>query len=157
MPTPEEAAGHEIRRLRIARGWSQEQVAERMKAYGYEWHQVMVGRIEAAQRPLRLNEAVDLGKLFGVSVERLMWSNGDLAPEEIDAAIDDARRRLQVAEADWEKLRDRKEALTQDLLTARDDAREAQARMTTVRGELDSLMKRRGGARPRGYAAGSPS
>lgn len=45
-----------------------------MKAYGYDWHQTTVGRIEAAQRPLRLNEAVDLASLYGVSLNALASS-----------------------------------------------------------------------------------
>lgn len=70
--SPEDVAGRELRRLRIARGWSQEDVARRMSAYGYDWHQTMVAKTEAAQRPLRLNEAVDLCRLFGVPADALL-------------------------------------------------------------------------------------
>ena len=52
-PDPEVQAGRALRRLRTARGWSQEEVGRRMKAYGYDFHQTMIAKIEAAQRPLQ--------------------------------------------------------------------------------------------------------
>lgn len=87
LPEPEVLAGQELRRLRVARGWSQDEVARRMAAYGYDsWHQTTVGRIEAAQRPLRLNEAVALTGLFGVPLYQLV-APLLTGPEEIDAEI----------------------------------------------------------------------
>lgn len=82
--TAEQAAGRELRRLRIEQGWSQEQVARRMTAYGYGWHQTIVAKTEAAQRPLRLNEAVDLAALFGAPLAALL----EKSPEtEVRAAL----------------------------------------------------------------------
>ena len=73
VPSPEEVAGRELRRLRLERGWSQEQVARRMAAQGFDsWHQTTVGKTETAQRPLRLNEAVALSGLFGIPLARLL-------------------------------------------------------------------------------------
>jgi transcriptional regulator with XRE-family HTH domain len=72
MDDPEKLAGREFRRLREARGWSQEKVADRMKAFGYDWHQTQVSRTEVADRPLRLNEAAALCRLFEVRLEALL-------------------------------------------------------------------------------------
>lgn len=72
--SPEEAAGRELRRLREACRWSQEEVARRMGGYGYEWHQTTVAKTEAAQRPLRLDEVVALASLFGVTLPALLES-----------------------------------------------------------------------------------
>ena len=83
----EEAAGQELRRLRLGRGWSQEETARRMDAYGYGWHQTIIAKIESAGRPLRLREAVDLADLFGVPLESLLGSE----PE------DEARREYRLA------------------------------------------------------------
>jgi transcriptional regulator with XRE-family HTH domain len=87
MPTPEAMVGQELRRLRMERGWSQEEVARRMAAYGYDsWRQSTVGRTETAQRPLRLNEAVHLAALFGVPIMQLLTPlplRLDLLDEEI--------------------------------------------------------------------------
>jgi hypothetical protein len=48
-PDPEVQAGRALRRLRLARGWSQEEVVVRMTAYGYDFHQTMIAKIEAAR------------------------------------------------------------------------------------------------------------
>jgi transcriptional regulator with XRE-family HTH domain len=83
MPSPEQRAGQQIRLLRQRRGWSQQEVAERMRAYGYDWSQAIVTRLEAATRPTRLNELADLALLFGVPVLELL---GFGPPEDFDAA-----------------------------------------------------------------------
>ena len=72
-PDPEVQAGRALRQLRTARGWSQEEVARRMKAYGYDFHQTMVAKIEAAQRPIRVRELADFAALYGVEVHELIY------------------------------------------------------------------------------------
>ena len=93
--SPGEVAGRELRRLRTERGWTQDEVARRMAAYGYDWHQTLVAKTEAAQRPLRLNEAADLAALFGASLESLLAS-GPLA---------EAQAALRAAEMEAERHR----------------------------------------------------
>ncbi len=83
MPSPEQRAGQQIRLLRQRRGWSQHDVAEKMRAYGYDWSQAIVTRLEAATRPTRLNELADLALLFEVPALELL---GFGAPEDFDAA-----------------------------------------------------------------------
>lgn len=79
----EELAGCELRRLRIAAGWSQGEVARLMDAYGYHWHQTIVAKVESAGRPLRLSELADLCDLFGVSLPELLT----LVPEATDGNL----------------------------------------------------------------------
>ena len=78
--TLEILAGRQLRLLRQGRGWSQAEVAERMKAYGYSWNQSTVTRIESASRPTRLNELADLAALYEVPFIRLL--RPDPAPDE---------------------------------------------------------------------------
>ena len=144
--TAEEVAGREIRRLRTARGWSQEELAERMKAYGYDWHQTLIGRIEAAQRPLRLNEAVDMCRLFRVPLDRLMWPDPDLTPEEVRAQLGRAEQEFQrsmvaaiearaaAAEADHVA-----EEAAQARAAARERLRTAEAVQASCAGRLEAL------------------
>ena len=54
-----------------------------MRAYGYDWSQAIVTRLEAATRPTRLNELADLALLFEVPAMELL---GFAAPEDFDAA-----------------------------------------------------------------------
>ena len=83
MPTPEQLVGLQARLLRQARGWSQQEVAQKMQAYGYRWSQATVTRLEAASRPIRVNELADLAILFGVPVAEFLDSG---PPADIDAA-----------------------------------------------------------------------
>jgi transcriptional regulator with XRE-family HTH domain len=93
-PDPEAQAGRALRRLRTARGWSQEEVARRMKAYGYDFHQTMIAKIEAAQRPIRVRELADFAALYGVEVHELIYPPaGSL--QEADKEIVTLRMQLQ--------------------------------------------------------------
>ena len=77
--------------LREERSWSQSEVARRMEASGYNWHQTTVGRTESGKRPLRLNELVHLAAMFGVSPIRLIVPN--VTPDRLSddiKAIEDA-------------------------------------------------------------------
>jgi transcriptional regulator with XRE-family HTH domain len=85
----EEMAGKRLRELRNARGWPLREVAEQMRAFGYTWHQTVVAKIETGQRPIRLSEAIDLARLFGVTLEDLVPPSGDAT---------DTRRRIALAE-----------------------------------------------------------
>jgi transcriptional regulator with XRE-family HTH domain len=110
IPNPEELAGEEVRRLRLARRWSQEEVARRMSATGHSnWHQTTVGKTELATRPLRLNEAVALAGLFEVPVTQLI-APITLKAEEIQAeldAVEDRWAELQQAYRDAQAQQER--------------------------------------------------
>jgi transcriptional regulator with XRE-family HTH domain len=90
--TPEEIAGRQLALLREERGWSQSEVARRMKVYGYNWHQTTVGRVENGKRPLRLNELMHLAAMFGVLPIQLIVPN--VTPDRLSddiKAVEDAR------------------------------------------------------------------
>jgi transcriptional regulator with XRE-family HTH domain len=106
--TPEEIAGRLLASLREERGWSQAEVARRMEAYGYNWHQTTVGRIESGRRPLRLNEVVHVAAMFGVSPFQLLVPNVTPArlSEDIRASEEGrahVARQLEEARAELEK------------------------------------------------------
>jgi len=84
MDDLEALAGREFRRLREARGWSQEEVARRLAALGIDWHQTMVSRTEAADRPLRLNEAAALCGVFGIRLEALLTDVPGSTAQDLD-------------------------------------------------------------------------
>jgi transcriptional regulator with XRE-family HTH domain len=90
--TPEQIAGRQLAWLREERGWSQAEVARRMEASGYHWHQTTVGRVESGKHPLRLNELVHLAAMFGVTPLRLIVAN--VTPDRLSddiKAVEDAR------------------------------------------------------------------
>lgn len=62
--------GQEIRRLRLARGWSQEQLAE---AAGGTWNQALVSQIEGGRtRNPGIDRISDLAAALETSVDRLL-------------------------------------------------------------------------------------
>ena len=71
LADPEAQVGRALRQLRLARNWSQEEVAVRMTAYGYEFHQTTIAKIEGSQRPLRVRELADFAALYGVEIQDL--------------------------------------------------------------------------------------
>jgi hypothetical protein len=64
---PEEIFGAQVRSARLARGWSQEALAERLAAVGIQvGGQSGVARIERAERPTRLNEVVAISSFLTI-------------------------------------------------------------------------------------------
>jgi transcriptional regulator with XRE-family HTH domain len=123
IPTPEEIAGRRLALFRQERGWSQSEVARRMEAYGYNWHQTTVGRVESGKRPLRLNEAVHVAAMFGVSPIQLIVPN--VTPDRLSddiKATEDARSSI------LERLEDARDKL-EDASSRRSDAEEIYLRL----------------------------
>jgi transcriptional regulator with XRE-family HTH domain len=71
-PSTEAIFGQAIRDFRQTWGWSQEQLANRMRALGFDWHQTTVSKTETAERPIRLNEAQALAGLFSIPLSGLV-------------------------------------------------------------------------------------
>lgn len=95
---PEAVAGQELRRLRLARGWSQKEEAAHLEAAtGRPWHQTTVARIEAGTRPLRVNELAEFAELLGVTVPHLLFEHISL--EAAEAEIAELEPELKAAKA----------------------------------------------------------
>src|SRR5215472_6738402 len=110
IPTPEQLAARQLRLLRQAYGWSQHEVAEKLRPYGYDWSQATVTRLESASRPIRLNELADLAALYGVKITQFLETE---VPEDLEALdreiewLTEERDKLKTQEenarADYEK------------------------------------------------------
>ncbi|MFD8556650.1 multiprotein-bridging factor 1 family protein [Streptosporangium canum] len=68
----EAVVGQRVRELRQARGWSQEELAERLTSLGLQFHQTQIGKLEAGGRPIRLNEASALAAAFDIPLPNLI-------------------------------------------------------------------------------------
>jgi transcriptional regulator with XRE-family HTH domain len=135
---PEEQAGKALRQLRLARHWSQGEVAVRMTAYGYDFHQSTIAKIEAAQRPLRVRELADFAALYGVEIQDLVYAQ-TRSLSEIEQEIDDVETRL-------DKDRAAAAAAIADAEAAQKAARQAEAAyqkavsdLAVLEGRLDAL------------------
>jgi len=58
--------GEKMRQWRKARNWSQEDVANKLRTYGFDMHQTTVAKIERGARPLRVAEAAAIAFIFRV-------------------------------------------------------------------------------------------
>jgi chromosome segregation ATPase len=113
-----------------------------MKAYGYDWHQTTVGRIEAAQRPLRLNEAVDLAALFGVSLETLLTrTQRELDVVKLRDRIARLRARQRHAEQAFTVVQAELERAATHEHEIQRTVEVARADMAAAQGEIDSLTR----------------
>ena len=70
--TAEVVFGARLRALRRSQGVTQAELAGEMRRAGFNWHQTTVAKTEAAQRPVRVNEANHAAAIFGVSLIELM-------------------------------------------------------------------------------------
>jgi transcriptional regulator with XRE-family HTH domain len=78
-PSMEQLAGQRIRALRLRRTWTQQELATQMRSTGgryAKWHQTTVAKIEAATRPLRVNELGDVAAVLGVTAIELLADDG---------------------------------------------------------------------------------
>lgn len=78
----EKQVGKRIAQLRTERGWSQQKLADQMKALGgryANWRQGMIDKTERGARPLRVNEMFDMAGVLGVPPEVLLAFDVDAA------------------------------------------------------------------------------
>lgn len=140
LGTPEEVVGRRAKALREARGWSQQQVARLMADNGFSWRQTTVAKTEAADRPVRINEAAGLASVFGVTLNDLLTipiddyatAHAAVHVAELTALSTAARQRLQECERDAgranEELEDARaevERLARELAAAKREFKEA--------------------------------
>jgi transcriptional regulator with XRE-family HTH domain len=141
-PDPEVQAGRALRRLRTARGWSQEEVARQMKAYGYDFHQTMIAKIEAAQRPLRVRELADFAALYRVEVHELIYPPaGSL--QEADKEISVLKDQLQVVTKHAETAAAAVGKAQADLAAAQEAYRAQSGQAAMLNGRLSYLEAQR--------------
>ena len=77
MSAPNAAFIKWLRATRQASGLSQQNVADALKPLGISLSQTQVAKIERGERPLRLDEAVALAGLFGVTVDIALGLSGN--------------------------------------------------------------------------------
>lgn len=104
MRDPERYLGTRVRQLREQFAYSQDQLARLMQEAGFKWGQTTVAKTESGGRPVRVNEAVALAHLFGLTVNDLL-PLVSLLNEEHDLAQDYQAFRLAVALATSSRLR----------------------------------------------------
>ena len=111
----EVAFGQQVRAARIAAGASQADIAVAMTAIGWRLTSSQVAKLERAERPVSVGEALALAEVLGVSFYRLVSRDALSEPElrrvKLDAArraatarLDTAMRAVSEARADLAKI-----------------------------------------------------
>jgi len=67
-----------IRSLREGRGITQQQLGSDLSRSGFGMHQMTVARLEAGVKPLRLNEVAAIAAYFGLPIEALWQTGGEI-------------------------------------------------------------------------------
>lgn len=140
----EAVIGGNIRRLREARGLSQRQLCVELVLHGLSWHQTTLSKVEAGDKPLRLNEAAAIASYFDVPVESL-WE----ATEEVDATIRSAQDEVQASLARERQLRRANEEARARVDAAKRVLDEAERSAGRVREELEAEWLRQEAAMAR--------
>ncbi len=92
----ERTFGEVVRRLRQERGWTQAKLAGLLGLYGIKMHQTTFAKLEAGDRPIRLNEAAVLAVIFETD---LMWMLDSRSMAEVSDEVAEKRAFLAAAEA----------------------------------------------------------
>jgi transcriptional regulator with XRE-family HTH domain len=69
----ERIIGAKVRQLRMERGWSQLDLAQRLDDLGWPLHQTNISKLEAGKRPIRVAEADALATAFGIPALALWY------------------------------------------------------------------------------------
>ena len=69
----ERIIGAKVRQLRMERGWSQLDLAQRLDELGWPLHQTNISKLEAGKRPIRVAEADALATAFGIPALALWY------------------------------------------------------------------------------------
>jgi transcriptional regulator with XRE-family HTH domain len=132
MPTAEQLVARQLRLLRQGRGWSQQEVAEKMRAYGYRWSQATVTRLESASRPIRL------AILYGIPVAQFLQSD---VPEFEWDDLGALEREITNLTAQRDGLRERMEAADAAASSLERERAEAAAYIARIDGRLEALTR----------------
>lgn len=121
FPDIDQNVATNLRQFRERNELSQEELAQRMSTLGFGFTQATVWKIESGQRPVRISEAVALGKALGL----LSWTYLTATPEisRHHADLASANRRAHQA---YEALKDAAETYLETQIEVVIAVREAQ-------------------------------
>jgi transcriptional regulator with XRE-family HTH domain len=146
---PERQIGRRVRDLRTQLGWSQQKLADQMKALGgryANWRQGSIDKTERGLRPLRVNEVVDLASVLGVPAEFLFGPLlAGLDAAAIDAQIAETEELLKAAESHFNEVHVHRQELASHLAAAEIEDVASNAELRVIRSTLDALQRYRQG------------
>jgi transcriptional regulator with XRE-family HTH domain len=108
----EKRFGEVVRGWRQSRGWSQDDVSEKLRHHGFEMHQTTIAKIERGARPLRVAEATAIAEVFDMPIMAVFELSlpGDApwwAPDDQPEKVRKRQEMLEKARQESEDARDR--------------------------------------------------
>jgi transcriptional regulator with XRE-family HTH domain len=113
-----------------------------MTAYGYDFHQTMIAKIEAAQRPLRVRELADFAVLYGVEIQDLVSPPAGSLPE-TDQEIAEVTARREMVQAQATRTSHELAAAHEAVHQAEAAYQASAAEAAVLEGRLASLLAER--------------
>jgi|GEM_PF-4985214 len=113
--SPEAAFGSRVRTLRLAKGWSQAELAARVAVHLPGWAQTTVAKTEAATRPIRLNEASGLAAALEVPLQQLLDALEDVETSKARIALEQLMLEFASLQARYNSKGRERDALDHDL------------------------------------------
>ncbi|MEV6651202.1 helix-turn-helix transcriptional regulator [Streptomyces sp. NPDC051219] len=142
LGSPEHVVGRRVAALRVARGWSQRELATRMTDQGHSWRQTTVAKTEAADRPIRVNEMQGLARVFGVQmVDLLTVPIDDIDVANAAALLADMRTLAAAARQRVDECERTYASATAELEAAREEAARITRELQDRREEYDAAVK----------------
>jgi transcriptional regulator with XRE-family HTH domain len=120
----EQRFGVQVRDLRRARGWTQDDLAERLTAAGFPIHQTTVAKMEGGTRPTNVGEIAALAELFDVPIGTLFDRTPDM---EHELRLMAAQRAIEAMNLEKAQLQQRLKELEKERVTAIKNFRDYQA------------------------------
>lgn len=115
---PDEVIGRRLHDLREQAGWTQQQLADAMRATGSKMHRSTIGKIEAGERAVSIGEAAQFAKVLGVPLTELLTKqHGRLVPAQLKVAS------LEHRASEYSRQRDEAQILLDDTLAKLEQAR----------------------------------
>lgn len=143
LTSEEESAGYwelffglHVKDLRKARGWSQEELANRMSAVGHPMHQTTVAKLESGSRPTNVGEVAALAAIFRLSIAALFDRSDDHMTRLKELAALAAR--LSAMAEERAKLTRRLAALDEEIESAQAEYGDLERRTAAKAGQANS-------------------
>lgn len=138
-----------MKSLRIARGWPQQELATRMSDEGFSWRQTTVAKTEAADRPIRVNEAAALAGIFGITLNDLLTIPiDDVHMAQLTVEMGELRSLYKAASQRVNECERTKERAEAELSEARADLQSIAGKISVLEEQERAMLRAREEAEP---------
>ena len=100
----EQVFGKRVKDLRKARGWTQDELAQKLTAAGFPAKQTTITKIENGTRPTNVGEIATIAALLNTEIEVLFDRADDATPQQLQLQLTVLENQLKQVEDDRDRL-----------------------------------------------------